>query len=92
MARLLLLLALPGHVVFVAAICFLDQLGQPTLLFFFFYLVTAACQVSVLLYLSHVLVYLMWSRGTDPDNAAIPFLTAVSLNLILFTISPIDQY
>ena len=80
MARLLLLLAIPGHAVFVAAICCLDSLGQPTVLFFLFYLVTAVCQVSVLLYLSHLLVYWMWSRGTDPDNAAIPFLTAVSQN------------
>ena len=34
-------------------------------------------QVAVLLYLCQVLVYSMWSRGTDPDNAAIPYLTAV---------------
>ena len=31
----------------------------------------------MLLYLCQVLVYWMWSRGTDPDNAAIPYLTAV---------------
>ena len=30
-----------------------------------------------MLYLCNVLVYWMWSRGTDPDNAAIPYLTAV---------------
>ena len=34
-------------------------------------------QVAVLLYLCQVLVYSMWSRGTDPDNAAIPYLTAI---------------
>ena len=33
-------------------------------------------QVAVLLYLCQVLVYSMWSRGMDPDNAAIPYLTA----------------
>ena len=64
--------------IFVAAICFLESLGFPTVLFFTFYLVAALGQVAVLLYLSHLLVYLMWSRGTDPDNAAIPYLTAVS--------------
>ena len=36
-------------------------------------------QVAILLYLCNVLVYWMWSRGTDPDNAAIPYLTAVRL-------------
>ena len=34
-------------------------------------------KVAVLLYLCQVLVYSMWSRGTDPDNAAIPYLTAI---------------
>ena len=31
----------------------------------------------MLLYLCQILVYWMWSKGTDPDNAAIPYLTAV---------------
>ena len=76
--QILLSLAVPGHIIFVAAICSLESLGPPTLLFSTFYLVAAVSQVAVLLYLSHVLVYMMWNRGTDPDNAAIPYLTAVS--------------
>ena len=36
-------------------------------------------QVVLLLYMCQILIYWMWSRGTDPDNAAIPYLTAVSL-------------
>ena len=36
-----------------------------------------ALQVAILLYLCQVLVYSMWARGTDPDNAAIPYLTAI---------------
>ena len=31
----------------------------------------------MLLYLCQILVYWMWSKGTDPDNAAIPYLTAL---------------
>ena len=69
---------MPGHIIFVAAICSLESFGLPSALFFTFYLVAAVAQVAVLLYLSHVLVYMMWFRGTDPDNAAIPYLTAVS--------------
>ena len=36
-------------------------------------------QVVLLLYMCQILIYWMWSRGTDPDNAAIPYLTAVSI-------------
>ena len=48
-------------------------------------------QVAVLLYMCQMLVYWMWARGIDPDNAAIPYLTAVSLitflSFSLFTAS-----
>ena len=33
--------------------------------------------MAILLYLCQILVYWMWKRGVDPDNAAIPYLTAV---------------
>jgi len=76
-ARVLLLILFPGHIIFVIAICFLENLGTPTPLFFIFYLLAALSQVAVLLYLCQILVYWMWSKGTDPDNAAIPYLTAI---------------
>lgn len=31
----------------------------------------------VLLYLAYILVHLMWKKKKDPDNAAIPYLTAL---------------
>lgn len=31
----------------------------------------------VLLYLAYMLVHLMWKKKKDPDNAAIPYLTAL---------------
>jgi len=31
----------------------------------------------VLLYLAHWLVNFLWWKGQDPDNSAIPFLTAI---------------
>lgn len=34
-------------------------------------------QVMVLLYLAYMLVHLMWKKKKDPDNAAIPYLTAL---------------
>lgn len=34
-------------------------------------------QVMVLLYLAYILVHYMWRQKKDPDNAAIPYLTAL---------------
>jgi solute carrier family 41 len=31
----------------------------------------------ILLYIAHILIHLMWKRKVDPDNSAIPFLTAL---------------
>jgi len=76
-ARILLLLLIPGHLLFVLALCLLEGTGIPSPLFLVIYLLSGLCQVAVLLYLCQILVYLMWSLGTDPDNAAIPYLTAV---------------
>jgi len=71
------MMAIPGHIIFIVAVCSFKTLGFPSLLFVVFYLLAAICQVAVLLYLCQILVYSMWSRGTDPDNAAIPYLTAI---------------
>merc|ERR1711936_27902 len=49
----------------------------PSVLFMVLYLVAAVMQVAILLYLAQLVVYWMWKRGTDPDNAAIPYLTAI---------------
>jgi len=76
-ARVLLFLLFPGHIIFVIVICLVEKLGTPTPLFLLFYLLAALSQVAVLLYLCQILVYWMWSKGTDPDNAAIPYLTAI---------------
>lgn len=77
-ARLLLLLLVPGQLIFVAVIDSVEGDGEafhgP---FVALYLAAAIIQVCILLYVARVLVYALWSRGTDPDNAAIPFLTAL---------------
>merc|ERR1712083_286538 len=76
-ARVLLLLLFPGHILFVFIIFLVKMESIPSVLFLFFYLVAAFLQVAILLLLCKVLVYWMWKRGTDPDNAAIPYLTAI---------------
>ncbi|CAN8017221.1 unnamed protein product [Ixodes persulcatus] len=77
-ARLLLLLLVPGQLIFVAVIDHVEGPGDafrgP---FVGLYMAAAIVQVCLLLYLARVLVYVLWTRGQDPDNAAIPFLTAL---------------
>lgn len=43
------------------------------------YLVTylTQFQVSLLLYTAHVIIHWMWRHKIDPDNSAIPYLTAI---------------
>ena len=33
-------------------------------------------QVGLLLHVASLMVHSMWGRGVDPDNSAIPYLTA----------------
>jgi len=77
-SRILLFLVIPGHVIFTYTISYLEA-GHttPTITFLVFYLSAAVLQVMLLLYVCRVMVFSMWSRGTDPDNSAIPYLTAL---------------
>jgi len=77
-AFLLLSLVVPGHAVFTYTITLLEA-GHTTPSFAFLstYLAAALLQVALLLYICRMLVYWSWSRGSDPDNSAIPYLTAL---------------
>ncbi|XP_065314781.1 solute carrier family 41 member 1-like isoform X1 [Gordionus sp. m RMFG-2023] len=90
MARLLLYFALPGHVFFMFLISYIKH-GRITITPFFalFYLTSAMLQVIILLYLANVLTLSMWKRKTDPDNASIPYLTAIGdfLGISLLSLS-----
>ena len=76
-ARLLLLVTVPGHTLFVYVIHLALPDVTVTPLFMFFYLTSAVVQVAILLYMARGLVYALWAWGVDPDNAAVPILTAV---------------
>ncbi|XP_046405170.1 solute carrier family 41 member 1-like [Ischnura elegans] len=77
-ARVLLLMVIPGHLIFSYTISCL-QAGHTTLtpIFVVIYLIAALIQVFLLLFLAHVMVHWMWTRKIDPDNSAIPYLTAL---------------
>ncbi|KAK7119129.1 hypothetical protein R3I94_021095 [Phoxinus phoxinus] len=77
-ARVLFFLVAPGHLVFLYTINSM-QGGHTSLTYVFiaFYLAAALLQVLILLYLADWMVNWMWSRGMDPDNFSIPYLTAL---------------
>ena len=41
------------------------------------YLFSSLLQVFLLLYIAEIIITLMWSKGIDPDNSSIPYLTAL---------------
>ncbi|KAJ0171139.1 hypothetical protein K1T71_013338 [Dendrolimus kikuchii] len=94
-ARMLLILAVFGQIIFMVVADYFYQ-GMVTIEvpFGITYLLCALLQVMVLLYLAYILIHFMWKRKKDPDNAAIPYLTAlgdllgsVFLGLAFFTLS-----
>ncbi len=51
--------------------------GDLTMVFMVLYMIAALIQVGFLLKLSTWLVDFLWSKGIDPDSAAIPYLTSL---------------
>jgi len=75
-AGVLLFLVVPGHLVFNLAIGMSQGFGVITPFFMILYLFAALFQVGSLLHIANIMVHSMWSRGVNPDNSAIPYLTA----------------
>nr|XP_046240793.1 solute carrier family 41 member 1-like isoform X2 [Scatophagus argus] len=77
-ARVLVVLVVPGHLLFLYTIHLLQgghTAMTPT--FIIFYLSAALLQVVILLYVASLMVQWLWRRGLDPDNFSIPYLTAL---------------
>ncbi|XP_013772567.1 solute carrier family 41 member 1-like [Limulus polyphemus] len=77
-ARVLMLMVIPGHLIFTYGIHFV-QAGHTsiTLIFLVTYLTAAVIQVLILLYIAFCMIHWMWKKSIDPDNSAIPYLTAL---------------
>ncbi|KAH7936758.1 hypothetical protein HPB49_003734 [Dermacentor silvarum] len=75
---LLVLLVVPGHVIFMTLISLLKN-GSVKLnaLFVLFYNGAALLQVGALLLATRRIVRYLWRRGMDPDSTAIPYVTAL---------------
>ncbi|TNM91710.1 hypothetical protein fugu_020090, partial [Takifugu bimaculatus] len=77
-AQVLILLVVPGHVIFLYTIHLMKS-GHTTLtpIFMSVYLATALLQVLLLLCIADWMVHSMWRSGKDPDSFSIPYLTAL---------------
>ncbi|XP_042256879.1 solute carrier family 41 member 1-like isoform X3 [Thunnus maccoyii] len=77
-ARVLVILVVPGHLLFLYTIHLLRG-GHTTMTptFIICYLSAALLQVLILLYMASLMVRWLWRRGLDPDNFSIPYLTAL---------------
>lgn len=77
-AQLLMLMVVPGHLIFSYTISYLEA-GHTSFTFTFMvvYLCAALLQVFLLLYIAQIMTLGMWKLGIDPDNSAIPYLTAL---------------
>ncbi|XP_043981080.1 solute carrier family 41 member 2 isoform X2 [Gambusia affinis] len=77
-AQVLLLLVLPGQLIFVHIIHVIKGgLTLPSLLFTVLFLSASLIQVFLLLIVADCLVHCLWRRGKDPDSYSIPYLTAL---------------
>ncbi|ERL94670.1 hypothetical protein D910_11945 [Dendroctonus ponderosae] len=78
-ARLLLAMSVPGQIVFLLSADLIYNGG--TLVarwpFILSYLTVSIIQLIILLYSAHLMVHTMWKFKMDPDNSAIPYLTAL---------------
>ncbi|KAK5608203.1 hypothetical protein CRENBAI_002596 [Crenichthys baileyi] len=77
-AQVLLLLVIPGHLIFLYTIHLMKS-GHTTLtpIFMSVYLAAALLQVLLLLCIADWMVHSMWQSGKDPDSFSIPYLTAL---------------
>ncbi|GFQ83686.1 solute carrier family 41 member 1 [Trichonephila clavata] len=77
-ARILMLMVIPGHLLFGYGITLIK--GGNTVLtptFLPIYLISAFIQIALLLYIAQCLIQILWRLKVDPDNSAIPLLTAL---------------
>lgn len=72
-------MSIPGQLVFLFASDYISQDYETTItvVFALTYLTTTLIQVVLLLYTAHIIIHVMWERKIDPDNSAIPYLTAM---------------
>lgn len=67
-------MVIPAHLTYLGAIFLIKRQMQITLVFVLLFLLAALLQVSLLLFISHLVVPLLWIFRIDPDSSAIPVI------------------
>lgn len=67
-------MVIPAHLTYLTIIWLLKPQLHFTALFVAAYVMVALLQVSLLLFISHVVVPSLWLCGVDPDTSAIPVM------------------
>ncbi|CAK9826057.1 Solute carrier family 41 member 1 [Anthophora retusa] len=77
-SRILICMAIVGELIFIFLADYIKH-GVSTVNVYFVvsYIVVAVLQVLLLLYVAHIIIHAMWRYKIDPDNSAIPYLTAL---------------
>lgn len=72
-------MSIPGQTVFVfvADLIYNDGTSTAKAPFVLAYLCVGVIQLMLLLYIAHILIHTMWKYKIDPDNSAIPYMTAL---------------
>ncbi|RWS30668.1 solute carrier family 41 member 1-like protein [Leptotrombidium deliense] len=78
LALILVLMAGPLQLPFVIIIRFITQRAILTPQFVVTYYVCCTLQVFIMLYIGYCFVHILWRLGFNPDNSAIPILTALA--------------
>lgn len=71
-------MSIPGQIIFIFAADYI-HLNVSTIgpAFVGAYMFVSLLQICSLLYIAHVIIHAMWKWKIDPDNSAIPYLTAL---------------
>jgi solute carrier family 41 len=77
-ALLLLSISVPSHILFLFLTEVVNKKYFFTPSFIIIYLFVGVTQVMILLQFSYKFVHWLWSVKVNPDNSAIPFLTAIA--------------
>ncbi|XP_031846336.2 solute carrier family 41 member 1 [Nomia melanderi] len=77
-ARILICMAVVGELIFIFIADYIKHKASSLHVYFVVsYLTVAVLQVMLLLYVAHIIIHAMWRHKIDPDNSAIPYLTAL---------------
>ncbi|XP_014469155.1 PREDICTED: solute carrier family 41 member 1-like [Dinoponera quadriceps] len=77
-ARMLIGMAIIGQLIFVFVADYVNEDNCMLNAYFVVaYLIVSVLQVMFLLYIAYIMIHAMWRYKIDPDNSAIPYLTAL---------------